>query len=193
MESSSSRMVLRRWGTFQEILSWWGTADSSLRTLPCLLTQSEPRHPKTNHQLQILGALRVLVVKSSTPQNTSPPDDAPRSPTCSAPAPARRPKSAARLRSPPALAARTALSGPPDSDTPDSRTNSASRDTSDETDRECAESPRPLCLTLRASSYDGIRPAPPPSPRLGRGDTDSACILRLRTGAAFRPMLSDQS
>src|SRR5229473_6648527 len=47
-----------------------------------------------------LGDLRVLAVKSSTPRNTSPPDDAPQSPRYSAPAPARSPKSAALRRFP---------------------------------------------------------------------------------------------
>ena len=82
----------------------------------------------TQMQIAIFAKLTVRI----KPRNTSPPDDAPQSPTWSAPAPARIRRSAARRRSPPASAAQTASSDPPGSGTPDIQTNTAIRDTSDE-------------------------------------------------------------
>ena len=77
------------------------------------------------------------------PQNTSPPDDAPPTPTCSAPAPAKIPRSSAPRHSSLAPATQTASSGPQDLGTPDSQTNTSIPDTSDETNGESPPHPRP--------------------------------------------------
>ena len=75
------------------------------------------------------------------PQNTLPRDGAPRSPKSIAPAPEETHWSNAPQRSPPDEAEQKASSDPPNSGKPDSQTNTSSPDTSDETDRECEESP----------------------------------------------------
>src|SRR5579864_93442 len=96
--------------------------------------------------------LRVSLVNTNsfTPRNTSPPDDAPRSPTSTAPARAKIPRSAAHRHSPPASTRQTASSDLPGSGTPGIRTNSATRDTSDGTNPGYAANPRPQFPTPAA-------------------------------------------
>ena len=129
----------------------------------------------------------------ATPRNTSLQDDAQQSPKSTAPAPARIRKSAAPQHSPPASAAQTASSDPPDSGTPDNRTNNAIRDIFDGTSRECAANPDLRFPILHASFCDEIRQAPPPSPRSGRAGTDTSYTRHLQTGVASRSKLLARS
>src|SRR6202162_528938 len=119
-----------------------------------------------------------------TPQNTSPPDDAPPAPKSIVPAPAKTPKSISRPHSPPASAAQTISSDLPGLGTPDTQTNTSIRDTSDEINRESPERPRPQSPTLPASFYDAAPPVPPPSPRSTHAHTNILYTPRLQTTSA---------
>src|ERR1700683_4849406 len=120
---------------------------NSILTIPFCVASLSERGPTTT--------------TSFTPQNTSPLDDAPRSPTYSAPAPVEIPWSTARQTSLPASAKQITSSDLPDSGTPDTQTNTATRDTSDETSRECSASPPRQSPNLRASSCADTRHTTP--------------------------------
>src|SRR6202166_4930227 len=158
--------------------------------------------PSSGRVLTDAVFLRVLCVKGlasypcesvqirgkTTPQNTSPRDDAPPAPTCSAPAPAKNQKSAELPHSFQGKAAQTISSDPPDSGKPDTQTNIETRDTSDETNLESPPHPRPQFPTLRASSYDAAPPAPPPSPHSNRANTNTSYTPHPQTTSESPPM-----